>query len=291
MFGVEYVFLRGMQGGWFYFTRHGWRLAASILPRHWYTDGRFRETGTRLVGSTGTVYRVPLPHSGLGSLPVVMKFNRFAQDAPVFFTMGRAQAVAEDENDQRLRGARFLSPFEEFGLLEQVRQSHHAVGGRPILTQRPYGIYAPPMQYPAWRLGRDENRYWSYDRALAIDQSGEPEEHRVRHDWNRAYVTLFQWIGGIDAESAAERNRLGGIALRNFSRTCYGELARHGFAVWDNKPRHLIVPNHNDAQWQGLVRFRGKPLWALVDYELLYRINHPKPIFPALDPKQCAKLA
>lgn len=286
VFGVDYVVLRGMQGGQFYLTRHGWPLASSLLPRFWYTDGRFRETGTRLLGSTGTVYRVPLAHQANPRFSVVIKFNRFAQDAPAFYTMGAEYAgIAADE---RVRGARFLSPFEEFSLLEQLRSSHHTTGQRRLLTQRPFGIYCPPTHYPEWRLGRSKNLYWAYDQALSIDQRNVAAENRVSHDWNRVYITLFQWLNGIDIEQAADQNLLKDTSMEALSRDCHRELGEHGFAVWDSKPRHIILPKPRRGQRPYPVQFRGRPLWALVDYELLFRPDHPKPVFPALDPVQLA---
>lgn len=264
IFGVDYILLRGMQGGLLFLTRYGWPLADSLRPRHWYVDGRFRETGQRLVGSTGSVFRMELPHRELPGLPVVIKFNRFAQDAPVFYTIASQSEAA----DKIARGARFLSPFEEFSLLQKLRASHKGHSDRrPIWTQRPLGIYCPATRYPAWKLGRKENTYWRYDRALAADQKDQPEDQRIVHEWDRVYITLFNWVKGVDAQDAAESGAISDETMVELSRSANKELSDRGFRVLDSKPRHIILRPHGRSGRPK--KFRGQLPYALIDYELL----------------------
>lgn len=264
IFGVDYIVLKGMQGGLLYLTRYGWPLADSLRPKHWYVDGRFRETGQRLVGSTGSVYRMELPHRSLNGLPVVIKFNRFAQDAPVFYTINN-QAEAADNIG---RGARFLSPFEEFGMLQELRESHRKQPDLSrIWTQRPLAIYCPATRYPAWKLGRKENTYWRYDRALAADQKHQPEAKQIQYEWDRVYITLFNWVKGIDAQDAAECSAISDDTMMDLSRRVNKDLHERGFRVLDNKPRHIVLRPH--AKSGRPKPFRGQLPYALIDYELL----------------------
>jgi hypothetical protein len=46
------------------------------------------------------------------------------------------------------------------------------------------------------------------------------------------------------------------------------ELAEKGWVVLDHKPRHIIVRPVQGGT--GLLSRQGKPVWALIDYELLF---------------------
>ncbi|MCD8483541.1 MAG: hypothetical protein LR015_13320 [Verrucomicrobia bacterium] len=264
-----------MQGGWLFLTRNGWPWAGCLAPHHWYVDGRFKETGRRLLGSTGIVYKVNLPHPIRTHLPTLLKINRFAQDAPVFFNLN-----AGGEQAAMGRGMRFLSSFEEFSLVYKLRASGNRTGLHPVRTQHPLGVYIPPTLYPSWKLGRKESEFWAYDRALKQDQQQYPEEKRITYFWDRVYISLFHWVSGIDAQSAANDKLIDEATMINLTRWVNDDLAQHGFAVADNKPLHIILrPNGK----RSLLRHEGRPCYALIDYELLYRPGHPRPTAPALD--------
>lgn len=275
IFDVDYIGVKGLQGGWLFLTRNGWPWAEFLSPHHWYFDSRFKETGRRLLGSTGIVYKVNLPHSVRSHLPTILKINRFAQDAPVFFNLN-----AGGEQAAMGRGMRFLSAFEEFSLIYKLRASGLKRGLPPVRTQHPLAVYIPPTLYPAWKMGRKESEYWAYDRALRLDQQRYPESQRVVYHWDRNYITLFHWVSGIDAQSACENKLIDDGTMEALTRWVNEDLAAHGFAVADNKPLHIILRADKRGR---ILRHEGKPCYALIDYELLYRPGHARPTAPALD--------
>jgi len=259
IFGVDYVLVQGLQGGDLYFTRAGWAVADSLLPMHWYDNERFCRVGRALTAGTGSVYRVPVPHRARGSLAVVVKFCRFGQDVGVLDGGGGdvfpwSEAVQAD--------AEFLGPFAEFGRVEELRRSLGP--GRWFGLKRPLAIYCPSVRFLRWQLGRNPSRDWCHDRPLAADQAAEGAK-AVRHDWERLYILLYQWIDGVDAQEAFEDGLIDAATLTGLARRSARDLAAAGFAVLDHKPRHVIVRPTAD----GLVSRRGVPVYAIIDYELL----------------------
>lgn len=273
VFGVDYVHVRGLKGGDMYFTREGWAQAPSLLPPHWYDGQRFRQIGLALTAGTGAVYRVPVPHALKGAMNIVVKFCRFGQDVG----LTRPQAACHFPwPDAMLAGAEFLGPFAEFGRLVELR--HNLRRQLPVAfhTKRPLAIYCPPARYPRWRLGRDPARDWLHDLPLAADQAS-AGKLAVRHDWERIYILLYQWINGMDAQDAHESGLFDERTMIQLTQQAARDLAAAGFAILDHKPRHVIV-RHNR---HGLIRRQGRPAYALIDYELLVRFQSDSPTSPA----------
>lgn len=266
--GVDYVVVRGMKGGEFYFTREGWAVADSLLPRHWHDNERFHREGRALPGATGTVYRVPVPHPSRGSIGIVVKFCRFGQDVGLT-TIGPASDFPWPESI--LNEAEFLGPFEEFGAIHALRACLRGAG--TLATKRPLAIHIPSRLYPAWQLGRAEYRLNRQIRALAADQAALPPGLRITYDPERAYVFLYSWIDGIDAEQAAATGLISRETMAALGQRAAATVAGHGFAVLDHKPRHVIVRPHEHGR---LLTHHGEPVIALVDYELLVPW-HPEP--------------
>lgn len=254
-FGVDYVRVPGKQGGEMFFTRYGWQRADSLLPRQWFQDDQYRSIGRRLPGSTGTVYMVPYSGTNGSRLDLVVKFSRVAQHPghlELWPLAGGWMGAVE-----------FLSPFEEFGNLELLRT---APGLPRMPTKTPLAIYCPPLHFPLWRLGRDQNRLWRYDQALSKDQAGS-DHAPIRYEWDRIYILLYRWIEGIDAETAMDNGRINHDGMTRLTRTVDDDLAARGFVVLDHKPRHIIVRTDREGQLRR--RQDGSLLYALVDYELL----------------------
>jgi len=267
VFGVDYVAVRGLKGGDMYFTREGWALAASLLPPQWYDGQRFRQIGQALTAGTGAVYRVPVPHPLRGTLGIVVKFCRFGQDVG----LTRPQADCHFPwPDSMLPGAEFLGPFAEFGRVAELRRTLAQQDRLPFHTKRPLAIYCPPARYPRWQLGRDPARDWLHDRSLAADQA-QAGDRAVRHDWERLYILLYQWIDGLDAQDAHTSGLFNEAAMVGLTQQAARDLAGLGFAILDHKPRHVIVrPNRH-----GLLRRGGRLAYALIDYELLIHFRPP----------------
>lgn len=260
---VDYIAVRGMQGGDLYCTREGWAVAESLLPAVWYDDQRFRTVGRALPGATGSVYRVPAPHPVRRDMGLVVKFCRFGQDVGLT-VLGDAAGFPWPA--KLLDDAQFLGPFEEFAAIGRLR-AQVATGRAPVVrTKRPLAIYCPPARHPLWELGRAHHLYARQAAALDADQRRRPEQPPVAYDPERLYVLLYQWVHGIDAEEAARHGALSNAAMVELSHAVARDVAAHGFAVLDHKPRHVIVRPQRDGR---LVSHRGRTAYAVIDYELL----------------------
>jgi hypothetical protein len=235
------------------------------LPPHWYDGQRFRQIGLALTAGTGAVYRVPVPHPGKGAMNIVVKFCRFGQD--VGLTQPQA-ACHFPWPDAMLAGAEFLGPFAEFGRLAELRLALRQQSPVPFYTKRPLAIYCPPVRYPRWRLGRDPARDWLHDLPLAADQAW-AGKRAVRYDWERIYILLYQWIDGMDAQDAHQSGLFDERTMIQLTQQAARDLATAGFAILDHKPRHVIVR----ANRHGQLRRHGRPVYAMIDYELLVRFR------------------
>jgi hypothetical protein len=263
-FGVDYGHLRLPEGGDLYLTRYGWPNLAQLLPANWYADRWFAQSGQRLPGSTGHAYHVLTRPAGGKRADLVVKFSRVAQDVPLTIATSFPDTVPPEV----LANARFNSPWEELGLVMELRRGGFGPQGLRVLTQHPLGIYAPPEEYALWQLGRSEGSFLQHDRLLAEDQ--ENAVRAIELDIRRIYVVLYQWIKGMDAEASFDAGDLGAEDFHRFTPRVIGELQRCGFRVLDNKPKHFILrKSRRDGQ---ILRGRdGHIAYALVDFELLQR--------------------
>lgn len=264
LFGVDYVHMKGRQGGDLFVTRHGWGCIESVLPQTWFVDDRFRKVGRALAGATGAVYRVPVPHRACPDYALVVKFSRAAQDIRV--TIVDAGPHLDAEEHAQIEQAEFLSPFEEFGNLCRLRSEARSA----VPTAQPLAIYSPPTRYLDWQLGRKSYLCYRMSADLLASQKDVPEARRVVYEWERLYVLLYRWIDGVDAEAAmlagsiTQRDM---IALGQSARTA---LRHHGWMACDHKPRHVILRPLRERD--GFLRAGPRYRWALIDYELLVRI-------------------
>ena len=248
--GVDYVHVNTSDGGDLYVTMHGVSFIRQLAPECWYEEAWFKAHRVRLEGS-GTVYRVPTkPVDGL-SIDLVVKWSRVGQDVPLD-TMGV----------ERNLSAEFNTPFEEFTLVEELRGGGYEPRGRRVLTQKPLAIYVPPEEMQLWQSGRSKQRI----RTKARQHPG------VEIDVLRSYVMLYGWVDGLDAVQAYERLPVGPPErcgqLRELTEHVERELAAKGFIVADHKPSHFIVRLNASHVKR---RRDGRPLYALIDYELLAR--------------------
>lgn len=260
LMGVDYLHLRGLQGGDLIVTRHGWPLAESLLPDQWFVGKRFCKVGRALAGATGAVYRVPVPHPRLGQTALVVKFSRFAQS--VNLTVMDSGLRADAALNRYLDDAQFLSPFEEFANLSRLRRT---AGGR-VLTARPLAIYLPPTRYAAWELGRSNTLFQMHQYRLKQSQAGS-ESELLRYDPERIYILLYHWVEGIDAEEACNRKMISETQVRRLTDVARQAMLNAGWLVLDHKPKHVIVRPTKDES--SLVMKGDLPIWAMIDYELL----------------------
>ncbi len=243
---VKYLHLRMEDGTDLYVTERGLPFTKCLMPEnHWADDAWMKAHGLRLPG-TSAVHRVRTRTIDGRSKEIVIKWNRMGQDIP-----GETQVVEQAE-------AEFNSPFLEFSLVIELQNTRFEMPGR-FYTHKPLAIYVPRKYVKAEHLGRRQHRMASIERS-----------HReIPIDWNRNYAVIYEWLKGIDAVEAHRKGLLDGSALAELVERAQEDLRNKGFVVSDNKPQHVIVrPTRNGH----LATDRsGKPLYGLVDFELLRR--------------------
>jgi hypothetical protein len=252
--GVTYVHVRTNEGDDLFLTERGWPWVKELLPENWYRNGNYKKLGTRLRFSSGAVYRVPL----VRRLQIVVKFSRIGQylDAGSLLT---AQPSHPDDDPS------FLSPFEEIAVLEQLRQSSE----RPrMLTKRALGIFSPANRYEDWQLGRITHHFERHARNVVEGQAERESAQRITLDPNRSYVTLFQWMKGVNLEECVEQQLLDRASVESINRMAVEDLHRRGFTVLDHKPNHVIVAFTRRGT---LLKRHGRVVYGLADFELLTR--------------------
>jgi hypothetical protein len=134
-----------------------------------------------------------------------------------------------------------------------------------LLTKKPLAIFVPAKRLQLWQTGRCES-------TIAAKLARHPE---VELDILRQYILLYGWIDGQDAVQTADALGLHGdrhqAFLDNMTRRAINDLAQHGFRMLDIKPEHVLLRLRPDGS---LLRRRdGRPVYALLDYELLERIQ------------------
>ncbi len=276
-FGVDYARLADNHGGQLYLTKHGWPWRKSLDSSVWFADGRYHQEGQRLRGGTGTVYRLQVSGPGEPRVELVAKVSRFAEHVPIFMPSTLPPNLPPNLVDEAV----FNSPFEEFGLIEDMRRSRFGPPELRILTKRPLAIYCSPRRYKLWQLGRTEGRFHGYDVALQADQEDVDEKDRVSLNIDRQYIMLFGWVRGVTAEELAISGELSQEEVKALSARVNQELYQKGFRILDNKPKHFILRRRPDGR---LVRRNGKLSYVQIDFELLQRTEAYRRYITRYDP-------
>lgn len=264
-YGVDYVQLDDEKGGRLWVTRHGWSQLAQLDPARWYAGQQYSRQGTRLADGSGAVYRVPGISSGSRSRDLVVKFSRVAQDVQLYVPA----RLAKDWPEGALSEAAFNDPFQEFGLVEELRRGQFGPATLRILTKRPLAIYSSGRRLPDWQSGREASSFRRNQKRLSDDQAQREVSYEALDiALDRQYVTLFQWVHGIDVQRLVELGRMSRAESVQLVRRAVRELAAKGFRMLDMKPNHLIVRMRADGR---LVQRRGRIAYVLVDFELLQR--------------------
>jgi hypothetical protein len=251
--GVEYVHHRTAQGGDLYLTRRGLLFQDQLDPGNWYARDWFNAHRVRLPG-TSNIYRVPTrPVRGI-HCDLVVRFSRVGQDVP-------SDTLTLQQNLQ----AEFNSPFEEFGMVTELRAARFGPEQSRIHTKPPLAIYSPPERMELWQTGRKESK-------MSVKQARHAE---IELDSKRAYILLYGWIRGLSAVQVSELTPsteewrdtfLSGVTVRAIR-----ELRERGFRMLDIKPDHVVLRMRPDGS---LTRRRnGQLAYAIVDYELLERTD------------------
>jgi hypothetical protein len=263
VFGVPYARLQTADEGEFYVTSYGWPLLSNMLPHLWYDDHRYAAEGRRLPGATGTVYAMQTSNERGRKVSMVLKFSRFAQEVPLLL----ADTLPDDVSAEAAFGARFNGPFEEFGVLADLRRGRFGDPALRVRTKRPLGIYVPATHCKLWQSGRKKSRFAALQHDMRRDQLESETDTRIELDIERDYILLFAYVDGVDAESMMVDGKLEEEEVKDLTARVRDELHEKGFYVLDHKPRHIILrPRNGDA-----LRRHGKLVYALVDFELLHR--------------------
>lgn len=262
-FGVEYGRIHTSDGGDLFVTEEGWPFVSLLLPENWYADRWFAQMGQKLPGGTGHVYRVRTREVANRSIQLVVKFSRVGQEVPLEIASSFEDFVRAED----LANARFNSPFEEFGLVCELRRGQFGPKELRLLAQRPLAIFAPPEEFELWQLGRSHNRFSAHQHLLAKDQEETPTA--IELDIRREYVVLYSWIEGLDAEQTHSAGLLSEQEMQGLTLRVWEELQAKGFRVLDNKPKHFILRSRRHGG--ELLRRGGQLVYGMVDFELLQR--------------------
>ena len=253
LLGLDYRHYETVDGSELYLTRFGLPFLKQLAPQSWYATEWFAEHRVRLEG-TSTIYRIPTKPVNGRSLNLVVRFCRVAQDVPLDL-----RTMTEHP------GAEFNSPFEEFALVMELREAQKGRSRPCIWTKKPLAIYVPCARLEDWQTGRVESKM-----AAILARHPEP-----KLDMARQYLVVYGWIKGFNAVEAANVMGMTGEATRTFLKEttlrAINDLKDRGFRMLDIKPEHVVL---RVLSKDSLLRRRtGEPEYALVDYELLQRID------------------
>jgi hypothetical protein len=243
--GVDYHHLSLPDGEDLYLTEQGLPFLENLLPDSFWTDKEWFESHSKKLNGTSTLYKVATKECGGKSKEIVIKWNRMGQDIP--------GSLDVEEFD-----VEFNSPFEEFSLVTELRNTRHESAGC-VFTHKPLAIYVPAEYVDLDRLGRK-----AYKMKAIMSRHNDIELNIFRN-----YAVIYEWIKGIDAVQAFERGTLKEEKLAQLTLRSDKDIRQKGFIVGDLKPHHVIVrPDKNG----GLARdHSGQILYALIDFELLKR--------------------
>ncbi len=246
--GVRYVRVSYSAGDEVYLTEDGLAFIAHLDPGNFWTDSAWFKENSRKLSGTSTVFKVHTkPARGFGK-DIVLKWNRMGQEV-----------IREEDLLDGLPGE-FNSPYEEFSLVYDLRRGGR-LGGRRIATHRPLAIYVPGKTGTPERFGR---KGWLMEPKIAAHKE-------VTLDVYRNYAVIYEWIKGIDAAEACRRGDITTTEMEQLASRAAAELREIGFLVGDNKPQHVIV--RSGPTGLPVTGRDGRPLYALVDFELLARTS------------------
>ncbi len=243
---VYYLHFRFEQNDDLYITQFGIPFIENLKPCNFLTDRNWYETNSVRLSGSGCTYKVTTKEINGKGKDLVIKWNRMGQDIP-----------GEAETDE-FAGAEFNSPFEEFALVMELRDTRFESPGT-VITQRPLAVFVPSQRMELWQTGRKE-----YKIQRLIDAHKD-----VELDMFRSYVMIFEWIKGIDASHAHSEDLVTERQMVDLTLRAEEEMQNKGFFVRDRKPHHIIVKPKKTGNLAG--DRAGEILYAVIDYELLAR--------------------
>ena len=246
-------------------TRHGWNFMEQLDPAKWYDNRRYDRKGEHLSKGSGAVFRVASKDSMGRAVNLVVKFSRMAQDLPLQVSSRFPDGLPRHVLDE----SAFNDPFEEFGVMEELRSGQFGPPDIRARTKRPLAIYSPGRRFEPWQLGRSEHQFRQHANRLASNQERLGERMQpVKMHLDRQYITLFHWVRGQDAEALVKAGVISEREAAELVAQVMKDLEAKGFRMLDIKPNHIILRRRPNG---ALLTRHGRPSYALVDFELLQR--------------------
>jgi hypothetical protein len=245
---IPYRHLIYNSGDEMYITNQGLAVWHNLLPENFWTDKDWFQTNSERQRGSGNVYKIRTKPVGNTQLDIVLKWNRMGVDVP-------GETFDEKNN---LENARFLSPFEEFHLLQELKESLQNTPGIFEL-QVPLAIYVPVTSEDSIKLGRREY-------LMSFIQKQHNKD--VGIDFDRNYAVIYQWIEGINIVQAYKLGVVRQHVIDELTEKTEIEMRDHGFLIADHKAEHLIVKPVGSNVFRD---DNGNVWYGYVDYELLER--------------------
>lgn len=266
---VVYAHRKTSNGGDLYFTRYGLRYADLLKIENWYEKDWFEKHRERLTG-TSSVYKVPTKTVNDHKLDLVVKNCRVGEDVPL-----DTHTLVEFIN------AEFNSPWEEFSLVMEMRESMYGPKNLVIRTQRPLCIYVPPEKLQLWQTGRSRDKINKIYR----------RHPGVNLDILRQYKLVYEWIEGLNIIEAFKEIGIPddelSAHLDTLTKKAIADLEAKGYIVADMKPSHIIIDEQHVTflrtlegagdisklrmQTDFIYGLVASGRYSVVDYELLLR--------------------
>ena len=275
--GVVYDHLKTEEGGDLYLTRYAKNYRKQLSIENWFESSWFKTNRLRLRG-TSSVFKVATKEVDGLSLNLVVKNCRVGEDVPL-----------DTHTLEEFCYAEFNSPWEEFSLVEEMREGQYGPKNLKIKTQHPLAIYVPPEKKQLWQTGRSRSKIKKiFARHPGIDL-----------DILKQYKLVYRWIEGYNLpelfefltfESDDERKH----HLSSMDKSVVSQMAKKGYLVADTKPEHIIISTDNSKivksgsngslkesqdKIEYLYDLIDKGDYSVIDYELLLRTpNHEKEV-------------
>jgi hypothetical protein len=269
LMGVVYAHTKTSNEGDLYLTEYGFIYSDILEIENWYEKEWFETKRIRLSG-TSAVYKVPTREVDGKRLDLVVKNNRVGEDVPL-----------DTHTLYEFINAEFNSPWEEFSLAMEMRDSNFGPRDLRINTQQPLAIYVPSEEYQLWQTGRSRSRI---------------NKITLRHpsinlDILKQYKMVYKWIEGLNIVEVLKEIGITGPELENFLKPVTAkvthDLEEKGFVMADIKPSHIIISdkhvNHMrdmgrdgtigamEIQSEYVDSLVNESQYSVVDYELLMR--------------------
>lgn len=269
LLGVVYAHTKMSDEGDLYLTEYGFLYSDLLDIENWFEREWFETHRVKLSG-TSAVFRVPTKEVSGQRLKLVVKNNRVGEDVPV-----------DTHTLYEFINAEFNSPWEEFSLAMDLRESNFGLKDTKINTQQPLAIYVPSEKLQLWQTGRSRSRI---NKIVLRHPS-------INLDILRQYKMVYKWIEGLNIVEAFKEIGITGQELENqlepITAKVSHDLDLKGFIMADIKPSHIIISEKHVKQLKNLGRdgtlntleLQSEYLNALieenqysvVDYELLMR--------------------